>query len=182
MQIQPSMISNPFFATALLFTLREEGGFVDNPADHGGPTNAGVTQVTYDTWRKAKGLPAQSIRALEGHEAADIYEQMYWVPGHCGEMSPKLSICHFDWTVQHGVHGATETLQDVLAIKVDGIFGSKTREALELMPQDDLIAEYIQQVREWFERNVKADPTQQVFLAGRMARQDRLAKYLGMQS
>ena len=34
--------------TALQFTLREEAGYVNNPRDHGGPTNHGITQTTYD--------------------------------------------------------------------------------------------------------------------------------------
>lgn len=182
MNIQPSMISNPIFGTALIFTLQAEGGFVDNPADPGGATNRGITQNTYDTFRTDRGLNTQSVRDIADHEVQDIYQQMYWVPAHCAELSPKLAVCHFDWAVNHGVHGAIETLQDTLNIQADGIFGPKTRQALELMPQDDLIAEYLANRRDWYEARAKTKPDQAVFLKGWLDRCDALAKYLGMQS
>lgn len=40
------------------FILKWEGGFVNDPDDLGGATNMGVTFGTYQTYRKAKGLPA----------------------------------------------------------------------------------------------------------------------------
>lgn len=183
MNIQPSMISNPIFGTALIFTLQAEGGYVDNHADKGGPTNRGVTQAEYDSYRTRKGVSLRSVQQLEDFECQDIYQTDYWAKGHCNEIGgPKLAICHFDWCVNHGVHGAIETLQDVLAIQVDGIFGAQTRAALEHMPQDDLIAEYIQQRRDYYEARAKTHPDQAQFLKGWLARCDALAKYLGMQA
>jgi lysozyme family protein len=38
------------FEICLAFTLREERGYADNPADPGGATNMGVTLATYRDW------------------------------------------------------------------------------------------------------------------------------------
>ena len=53
--------------------LRHEGGFVDHPADRGGPTNKGITQKTYRAYLRAKNpaiTDADLQRAFaEGHHA-----------------------------------------------------------------------------------------------------------------
>jgi lysozyme family protein len=38
------------FDICVTFTLREEGGYVDDPSDPGGATNMGVTLATYRQW------------------------------------------------------------------------------------------------------------------------------------
>ncbi len=38
------------FDACLAFTLREEGGYVDDPADPGSATNMGITLATYRQW------------------------------------------------------------------------------------------------------------------------------------
>ena len=40
---------------ALAFVLRWEGGFVDDPHDHGGRTMKGVTQNVYNAWLAEPG-------------------------------------------------------------------------------------------------------------------------------
>jgi lysozyme family protein len=38
------------FDICLAFTLKTEGGYVDNPADPGGATNMGITLATLRQW------------------------------------------------------------------------------------------------------------------------------------
>ena len=66
------------FERALEFTLRWEGGKVDDPHDHGGRTNRGITQRTYDGWRSDHDLPARDVYLLEEDELQDIYRTLYW--------------------------------------------------------------------------------------------------------
>ena len=62
------------FSTCLAFTLREEGGFVDNPEDPGGATNMGITLTTYRTWSDDPLASATVLRAMPERAAAAIQE------------------------------------------------------------------------------------------------------------
>jgi lysozyme family protein len=162
---------------ALAFTLPEEGGFVDNPNDDGGATDHGITQHVYDGWRAVKGLPIQSVALITDAEVTDIYEKLYWIPGHCGELSPALGVVHFDWCVNHGVGGAIKTLQRVLGISADGVFGGQTRTALEGRADKDLVNEYTQIRADWYNAFVLARPAEAQFRDGWIARDFKLQSY-----
>jgi len=166
------------FPDALAFTLKEEGGYVDNPHDHGGATNHGITQASYDEWRDAAGLSRCDVREIEPAEVQSLYGMMYWLPAHCEAMSVPLAVSHFDWCVNHGVRGALETLQRALKVTVDGDFGPHTLAALQAQDQGDLWREYNGLRRGWYRAQVAAHPDQAVFLKGWLGRVDRLDNYI----
>ena len=56
------------FDTAVAFTLREEGGFTDDPRDPGGATNLGITLATLTHWR-GRPATADDVRQLTVVEA-----------------------------------------------------------------------------------------------------------------
>ena len=150
---------------ALAFTLKEEGGFVDDPKDHGGATCRGVTQRTYDTYRDRMRLPRRTVAEIDPDESRDIYTSMYWNPGHCRELPARLGVCHFDWCVNHGVIGALRMLQQVLGTAAS--------------PKDDETWKtYNKLRRDWYRARVKSYPDQGVFLSGWLARVDRLDAYI----
>ena len=66
------------FPEALTLVLRHEGGYVNHPDDPGGATNKGVTQGTYNAFRRSRGLPTRSVRELTGDELKTVYRQNYW--------------------------------------------------------------------------------------------------------
>lgn len=141
---------------ALAFTLREEGGFVANPADDGGATCRGVTQRTYDSYRDTVNRPRQSVADIRDEEVLDIYRRMYWGPARCEGLPAGLGICHFDWAVNRGVAGAKTTLQEA-----KGDWRS-----------------YNQLRKVWYRARVQARPDQEVFLKGWLGRVDRLDAYV----
>lgn len=53
--------------------IAREGGYVDHPADRGGPTNWGVTQAV----ARANGWKG-SMRDFPRAQAAQIYRKLYW--------------------------------------------------------------------------------------------------------
>ena len=67
------------FAKCLRFTLKYEGGYVNNPRDPGGPTNCGVTLVTlsHELGRKAT---IGEVKALTPTSTLvfNIYQKKFW--------------------------------------------------------------------------------------------------------
>ena len=163
---------------ALGFTLKEEGGYVDNPNDEGGPTNHGITQATYDDYRKSHGLQVQPVNLITDSEVEDIYAYIYWAPAKCQLLPERLGICHFDWSVNHGLSGAMETLQRALGVTADGIWGSQTAAAVSLADEMAVVTEYNSLRRAWYRNRVMEKPNQAEFLPGWLKRVDQLDAYV----
>src|SRR6266478_3527903 len=94
------------FLAVLAFTLKWEGGFVDNPFDPGGATNMGITQAVYDAWRLANGHPTQSVEFISISEVQAIYRQLYWDKALCSLFASPLDAVQFDSAVNFGVRSA----------------------------------------------------------------------------
>ncbi|DAA84915.1 TPA: hypothetical protein CPT87_07200 [Candidatus Gastranaerophilales bacterium HUM_5] len=93
---------NELFKKALAFVLKWEGGFVNDPDDKGGATNKGITQSTYNRYRKRKGLQLQTVRYITQQEVEDIYFNDYWLKSGCEKMSKKFAVLCFDTAVNMG--------------------------------------------------------------------------------
>jgi hypothetical protein len=60
------------FDACLAFTLREEGGYVDDPADPGGATNMGITLATYRQWSDNPQLGSTQVQDMTERTATAI--------------------------------------------------------------------------------------------------------------
>ncbi|HEY3645502.1 MAG TPA: glycosyl hydrolase 108 family protein [Gammaproteobacteria bacterium] len=165
------------FEQALSFTLKEEGGYVDDPRDSGGATNRGITQAVYDAWRMEQALPSHGVKLLSEDEVQRIYRERYWDAGHCGELPAALGIVHFDWCVNHGIRGAVATLQETVGAIADGEWGPGTAAAAAKAGPDAGVR-YDESRREWYRHRVIERPDQAGFLKGWLGRVDRLDKYV----
>jgi peptidoglycan hydrolase-like protein with peptidoglycan-binding domain len=174
----PSPPQTDTFGEALRFSLRWEGGYVNHPSDPGGETNKGVTANTYATYRRRKGLSPQSVRYITDAEVYEIYRDMYWRPANCDLKARPLAIVHFDTAVNFGVGGSTLFLQEVLGITVDGGYGPVTRAALERANNYQTARRYCQARIDYRHRRVQRNPSQRVFLAGWLNRDNDLARYI----
>ena len=117
------------YPQALKQVLKYEGGYVDHPKDPGGPTNKGVTQAVYDSWRKSQNLPTQSVRAIADSEVAAIYKNLYW-DRISGDLLPSgVDFAVFDFAVNSGVSRAAKYLQAVVGVTQDGQIGPATIQA-----------------------------------------------------
>jgi len=156
------------FETALAFTLGQEGGYVDNPRDHGGATAYGITQRTYDAWNTSHGMALQPVRDIDRDMVDAIYQANYWTPAHCAAMPDKLGMCVFDFAVNSGVHQALATLQTCLGTGPDGRWGPKTASLVSALDQDAetaLVASYLDARRDFLQDIVERNPGQHIFLA-----------------
>ncbi len=114
----------------LAAVMAREGGYVNNPADRGGPTKYGVTQAALAHWR-GRPVTAAQVRALTRKEARAIYLRKYLIePGYRQIGNPTLQALVLDCAVHHGPRQATRLLQRALRVRDDGIIGPVTLAAL----------------------------------------------------
>jgi lysozyme family protein len=125
------------FDDALAITLIAEGGYVDDPDDRGGATNFGVTQRTYDQFRRRHSMPLRPVREITEDEVYQVYQD-YWTAVGADTLQWPLSAVMFDMAVNHGPSSAKKLLQRTLEVREDGIVGPKTRFALGAFDTDSL--------------------------------------------
>ena len=153
--------------------IKREGGFVNHPADKGGPTNMGITQKALTNWL-AREATIADIENLSKQTARDIYYSNYYIKPSIDDLPELLRPIVFDMVVNSGKRGI-KLLQDALNChgydcgKVDGRIGPKTaasaKAAVEQMG-NELIKILVRRRVIFYEGIVKADPTQRAFLAG----------------
>ena len=119
-----------------------EGGYVDHPADRGGPTRYGITQAV----ARAEGYTG-TMRDLPRHLAARLYRRRYWQAPNIDRVAtraPLLAAELFDTGVNMGPAVAATFLQRVLNalnrqqrdwadLVVDGNIGGQTLHALDTL-------------------------------------------------
>lgn len=121
--------------------ITREGGYSDNAADKGGPTNFGITMAV----ARANGYTGD-MRNFPRSKAVEIYTKEYWVaPGFAAiaQISDAVADELFDTGVNCGVPFAKPLIQRALNVlnkngttfadmAVDGVIGPKTLTALQL--------------------------------------------------
>ena len=113
----------------LAFTLREEGGFVDDPRDPGGATNMGITLATLRVWRDDKQLDVAAIEDLTVADATTIYGADFWNRARCDALPAGVDLLVFDHGVNAGTIRSAKLLQQTLGFApadVDGSIGPDT--------------------------------------------------------
>lgn len=160
------------FDSALPFILREEGGYVNDPDDAGGATNRGVTQTTYDTFRKSVGLEERAVRYLTQEETKTIYSKI-WTDCKADQLPTGLNLVHFDFAVNAGNRQAAKILQRTVGANDDGIIGPRTLAKVKEANVEEAIFEY-SDLRRAFYRNIAVTRPKNVkFLRGWLLRTNR---------
>jgi len=121
-----------------------EGGYSNVPGDRGGATMRGLTQASYDAYRRSKRESVQAVWRVTSAEIEDIFKSEYWFPARCSDLPVGLDMVQFDEAINSGPRKATELLQQALAIDPDGWFGLETLakiQGLSLFSQRALIQE-----------------------------------------
>lgn len=118
------------YQAALALTLGFERGYYDgSEARDPNPTNFGVTQATYDLYRRARRLARRPVRDIERHEVEAIYLS-YWQGAACDELPRRTALAVFDHSINAGPATAVKVLQRAVGAVDDGAFGPKSRAAL----------------------------------------------------
>lgn len=133
--------------------IRREGGYVDHPADRGGPTKYGITATTLAQWLGVSVVSRDAVRALSIEDARLIYRSLYVRPFNRFSATPDLLSFAVDSAVQHGV--------------------TRTQAWLRAIPSADPLVNYRGLMRarlKFYGELITRDPTQAVFAKGWMSR------------
>jgi lysozyme family protein len=95
-----------------------EGGYSDVPGDPGGSTMRGLTQSSYDAYRRSHGLTTQDVRRVTASEIKAIFKNAYWAPGLCDFFFPGLDMVQFDESINSGPRKAVALLEEALGTPV----------------------------------------------------------------
>lgn len=166
------------FPDAVAFLFKDEGGYVNNPHDSGGPTKYGVTLRTLSGWR-ARECTVDDIKALEQVEAAAIYRARYWDANRLGEIENAwLATILLNAVVLFGARTVVKIVQtatgfEALGLTADGVVGdhfltvtnSSDPNKLALLIKNQLVS-YVAQI-------VAAQPKNRIFQNGWLARVNR---------
>ena len=171
--------------------LKREGGYVNHPADKGGPTNFGITLATLKAWRK-KTVTATDVKNMTVTEAKQIYKANYWDKLNLDKVSYlNIAAIAFDQAVNRGPKPAGKAIQSsVNVIKkatgqtllvVDGDIGPKSLNGITRLDgyqAERVCAEMIKEAQLNYVSIVRRNPSQIVFLTGWMNRTHELFDYI----
>lgn len=167
------------FEKALAYVFDVEKLFSNHPLDRGGPTMYGITQVTYDSWRRARALAPKAVSSLSRDEAKEIYRQWFWDAAGCELLPETLATCAFDAMVNHRPKVAIGLMQKTLGVPADGMIGPVTQKAYrEAQDGAQLIWKFVDARLDLYATIVVEDPTQLAFLKGWLRRAHALERLL----
>lgn len=159
--------------------LRREGGFVDHPADRGGPTKFGITQATLSRYIGRAALRSE-VEGLSEDVARDIYERDYFYGPRIDRLPESIQPFVFDCAVNHGPRRAIKFVQSVCnqagyqpALDEDGAMGPNTRAGAvwaEMQMGEWFLKALLEERRNFYRVIVDARPSQRVFFQGWMSR------------
>lgn len=110
--------------------LCREGGYVNHPADRGGPTNFGITQAALARYRRHP-VTADDVLTLTEAEARNIYRNDYFSAPQLHRIEdPYVACLAFDCSVNHGPVRVVRWLQEIVGVPADGVLGDMTERAV----------------------------------------------------
>ena len=161
--------------------LLHEGGYSNNPNDHGGPTKYGITQGTLRNWLK-RPARVEDVKNLTEAEAREIYETNYLTGPRISTLPEPPQTQVLDIAVNRGPRRAIKMVQHVCnlagfgPIDEDGVIGPQTRSTIikavaAMGPyfRNALVEERVK----FYEEIIANDSDQEVFRKGWMARANR---------
>ena len=157
------------------FVLRYEGGFVNDPADSGGPTNKGVTLNTFrSVYGRAKTI--NDLKRMTDNEWRHIFKLLYWDKCKADDIADK-SIANLlvDWAYNSGTSLAIRHIQRIVGVNADGIMGNITLSAINNHSPLPLFGALKQDRIAFFNATAKKNPRKKKFLKGWLNRVNHFA-------
>jgi len=140
-----------YFDEVIKTVLKNEGGYVNNPVDSGGPTNYGICWKTVCSLDPEKlslygfntPLTFKVIENMTETQAKAFYKGEFWDKAQFSNiLNPSICAAIFDMSVNAGILEAIKCVQRAsnavhgdLILKEDGILGVKTLVEINLNGQ-----------------------------------------------
>lgn len=118
--------------------LKDEGGYTNDAADPGGPTNFGITIHDYRLYIDPNGS-ATDVKNMTLAQAKTIYESKYWGALKCDELPSGVDYAVFDYGVNSGISRSAKVLQRLIGAAADGVIGPATIAAAKAADPKKLI-------------------------------------------
>lgn len=153
------------FDASLSHVLESEGGYSNDPVDHGGETNFGVTKVS---WAEYLGRTVQpgEMRKLSKAVITPYYRTQYWDKCRCDELPAGLDYAVFDFAVNAGPGRAAKFLQRAVGAVDDGVLGPATMAAVAKTDPKAALDHFSLAKWNFYKGLVERDPTQKRFING----------------
>lgn len=160
------------------YLLRVEGGYTDDKNDKGGKTKYGIIEEE----ARRDGYKGH-MRDMTLSIARDIYNKKYYHKNGLDTLkSDKIALSVCDFIVNSGNWGAKKAqaaLNELgFDLRVDGILGEKSLEALNKVDENKFLEKYHDLQRRYYRVLAANKPSQKKFLTGWLNRVDRKEKYL----
>jgi len=154
---------------ALKYTLAFEGGYSDDPDDHGGKTYCGITQTTLNRYLKnhPSSKVADSVKDLSIADVEEISGE-YWKFDDV--TSQPIASKLFDMAFNMGLHQAIVYCQRILGLQEDGFFGPVTLSAVNGCDPTKLMNGLVTESISHYLGCIKKDPTQEKYRKGWLRR------------
>lgn len=175
-------------------TLETEGYYVNDPKDNGGETYCGIARNSNPNWQgwkivdKYKPLKwNQKIQDSELEQLViEIYDSKYYQPIKADKIDSDMIRTHlYDMGVNAGTGAAVKLLQKAInkvygiSIAVDGAIGNITLTYTNNKAKlNELVNEFINQRRLYYQDLVKRKPTNQKFLKGWLNRVEIVTEFV----
>ena len=169
------------FLKALKHLKKWESGINGSLHDRGNAggsiTNMGVTQATYNAYRKRGGLRAQSVRFITEAEMREI-AYSFWRRAGCNHLPPRAGTVQLEIAFMRGWHRAVKLLQNLVGAPVSGHFGRETRMAVAKYKAENLLVEMLSEHARLIDEDAKVGSNWR-FAAGWNNRLKALKKLVG---
>lgn len=160
---------------ALTFTLKNEGGYINHPADQGGPTNKGIMLSELSEYLGRKDVTEDELKNIDVKTITAIYKKNYWdILNLDNILDQSIATALFDMSVLCGVGTTLKICQEILGISITKRMDTQTLDALNKLPNDKFIPLFASKHIELFKKIVAKNPSQNVFLKGWTNRANRL--------
>lgn len=143
---------------ALEYVGLNEGGYVDDPQDQGGPTKYGLTEGL------AKRYGIKNIATVTQGDAQRVFILEFWSPKFNQLVNEKLVIKLFDFAIHVGLTKATMLLQLCLRdfgfdhVDADGKIGPVTVNAANALDQGELVKRFCQRQEQYYRGRAEKRP------------------------